>query len=96
MAALNELAAHTREHFRREEEVMRAGDYPDLAVHKSEHDQLLAELAMLVRDLRERSVAYLDPETFEILKDWLMGHLLDLDRPLAAFLSDPHSPLAGD
>jgi hemerythrin-like metal-binding protein len=89
MAALEGLAVHIREHFEREEEVMRTVDYPELAAHKGEHDLLLAEFRISIRSIREAGVAGLDQLTLESMKDWLMGHVLEVDRRLAEFLKNP-------
>lgn len=89
MAALEGLAVHIREHFEREEEVMRTVDYPEMAAHKGEHDLLLAEFRITIRTIREAGVAGLDQLTLESMKDWLMGHVLEVDRRLAEFLKNP-------
>lgn len=85
MAALEELGEHTREHFRREEELMRSLDYPGLAAHRSEHVLLLAEYVEMVRELRQQGVARLEEETISALRSWLVAHILDADRDLAKF-----------
>lgn len=87
--ALNALAREVRQHFHREEEVMRTDAYPDFGAHKADHDLLLAELSVLMRELRESGSACLTQAALEGLKDWLMGHVLDFDRPLAEFLKHP-------
>lgn len=92
LEALAELDQRTREHFQREEEVMRTDGYPGLADHKSEHDQLLAELSMLIRTLRRSGRQWLDVDLLDSLKDWLLGHVLELDRQLADFLKRPGPP----
>lgn len=96
LASLEELGHHTREHFRREEEVMRTLRYPDLPAHKSEHDLLLADLVGTVRGLRRGGAASLDTGTLHALKDWLIGHVLEMDRPLAEFLKHPRDDGLGD
>lgn len=93
---LDDLGSHTREHFSREEAVMRTLRYPDLPAHKSEHDLLLAELTISVREIRERGSATIDFETLHGLKDWLVGHVLEMDRPLAAFLRGVRDDGIGD
>jgi hemerythrin-like metal-binding protein len=86
VAALNRLGRHVREHFLREEDVMRTLDYPDFPSHKSEHDILMAEFSMMVREVKESGDGHLDLAFLEALKTWLMGHVLDVDRQLAEFL----------
>ena len=86
LADLTRLAEHTRAHFEREEQAMRRAGFPDLPDHKSEHDQLLAELAVTLREVSATDARRLDAETLLSLKDWLLGHLLEMDRELAEFL----------
>lgn len=70
------LIDYTVFHFGREEQVMAACGYPDLDVHRDEHEALTAE----VRALAERFVA--DPaaipldDVLAFLKDWLSHHIL--------------------
>jgi hemerythrin len=87
--ALDELGHATHDHFQREEEVMRTLAYPGFMAHKAEHDLLLAEYKVLVREIDDSARGCLDLETLESLKQWLMGHVLDMDRDLAAFLKHP-------
>ncbi|MEA3276868.1 MAG: hemerythrin family protein [Pseudomonadota bacterium] len=82
-AALEQLGAHAREHFRREEEFMRGIDYPGLAEHRTEHALLMAEYTELVRDLKEQGVRHIDEKTLETLKHWLIAHILGADRGFA-------------
>jgi hemerythrin-like metal-binding protein len=95
LEALAELALHTREHFHREEEVMRNDGYPVLPVHKSEHEQLLAELSILSREIAESGRQWLAEEQLDSLKDWFLGHMLEQDRALADFLKRPAPPSEG-
>jgi hemerythrin len=95
LEALAELDQCTRGHFQREEEVMRTDAYPGLADHKSEHDQLLAELSMLIRTLRGSGRQWLDVDLLDSLKDWFLGHVLEMDRELADFLKRPGPPDEG-
>ena len=90
--ALAELAAHVRAHFDREEEVMRVDNFPGLWDHQNEHNLLLAELSVTTRELRDSRAQWLSLELLDGLKDWFLGHVLDMDRELAEFLKNPRSP----
>lgn len=90
--ALAELAAHARAHFDREEEVMRVDNFPGLWDHQNEHNLLLAELSVTTRELRDSQAQWLSLEMLDSLKDWLLGHVLDMDRELAEFLKTPRPP----
>lgn len=89
LEALDELGRQVHDHFQREEEVMRTLAYPGFTAHKAEHDLLLAEYRLLVREIGDSAKTYLEVETLHSLKQWLMGHVLDMDRDLATFLKNP-------
>jgi hemerythrin len=86
MLRLHVLGEHVRAHFAREEALMRANDYPDIAAHQREHRLMLAEYVDLLRDVDHNVGDGLDLETLRSLKRWLLGHLLDTDRRLAEYL----------
>jgi hemerythrin-like metal-binding protein len=86
LSRLETLGAHTREHFRREEQAMRASDYPAFVQHKAEHDLLLAEYTVMLRDIRSAGPQSLELGTLNALKQWLIGHVLDDDKALAEYL----------
>jgi len=86
LAGLDALAARTREHFRREEIVMRLSGYPGLAEHQAEHALLMAELTVMLRDVRNAGPAGMELGLFTALKQCLLGHMLDDDRALARYL----------
>lgn len=85
LALLGEFGQHVRAHFLREEAFMRDVHYPYLTSHKGEHDLLMAEYAELMRKIQARGTEYLDLHMLKALKDWLIGHVLESDRQLAAF-----------
>jgi len=86
VAGLEAFGVRIRGSFRREEDVMSEADYPRLAEHKVEHDLLLAEYAAMLREVRSAGGARLDLGGLAALKQWLIGHALDADKSLAAFL----------
>lgn len=95
LTALDDLGCHVREHFGREEEVMRTLGYPEFPAHKSEHAILLAEYSMMVREIRESGSTRLDMSALDSLKTWLMGHVLEADKQLAEFLKDGENGSGG-
>jgi len=82
---LRQLHAVTRIHFRKEESLMEAIGYADRADHRREHMMLLAELKVFIRNI-ERGDETLSPKTVERLQQWLVGHIVQSDRPLARVL----------
>lgn len=83
---LDALHQRVREHFNREEALMRLTHYPDTAEHAGEHALMLAEYTALVRDIIARGDERLRLEDLEALKQWFMGHVLDMDKHLGRYL----------
>jgi len=86
IADLETLAALTRQHFTREERIMRAVEYPYIDSHRDEHAVLLAECDALVQDARAGAVNWHDQAVLPALEHWLAAHILTDDRLLARYL----------
>jgi hemerythrin len=85
---LSLLAVHTREHFLREEAMMREARFPAYPVHRAEHDRFLAEMDAEVRALRERGEgARLARYLSEKLPAWFVNHVRTLDLVTARFVA---------
>jgi hemerythrin len=85
---LSLLAVHTREHFDREETMMRAARFPAYPAHKAEHDRVLAEMDAEARALRqhgdaERLSRYLQ----DALPTWYLEHTRSMDVAAARFVA---------
>ncbi len=84
---IDELEKYTVIHFRDEENFMRATGYPRFAYHKDAHDQFVMRLsrekASILRGHR------ISEEILHFLKDWLVSHILVMDREYAAFAGLP-------
>jgi hemerythrin len=85
---LDALRSRTRDHFGREEALMRATHYPEVAAHAGEHALMLAELTALMRDIVTRGDERLRLADLEALKQWFMGHVLDMDKRLGRYLRE--------
>jgi hemerythrin len=83
-----ELIDHTREHFEGENKMMEAYGFPPYAVHKGEHDQVLARLDLL-RDQwgQDHELAGLAEFVFTEWRDWFDAHVKSMDSVTAQFLS---------
>ncbi|CAK0767943.1 hemerythrin [Azospirillaceae bacterium] len=83
---LNQLIEYTAMHFKREEDVMRTVNYPDLEEHLKEHRAFVAK-ALAVRDrFVATNTGSLAIETLEFVKDWLINHIQKSDRAYAPYL----------
>lgn len=88
---LHELREYTVFHFNNEEEFMRSIKYPDLNTHMDEHTELKRKVKDFQRDL------FLGQEVDrtrlrEMLKEWLVGHILECDLKIKNYLSPQARP----
>jgi len=82
---LNELIAYTFYHFQTEETLLEQNEFPYLNNHKAEH----AYLTNQVKDLKaryERGEIILTIEVLTFLKDWVVDHIIGVDKNYSAFL----------
>lgn len=92
---LDALAFHTREHFAREEKVMRMAGFPAYPMHKSEHDRVAAQLEREAANFREaRESGRLRAYLTETLPVWLVGHIQTMDLVTARFVTAESRPAA--
>lgn len=86
---LSVFAVSAREHFLREESLMRESHFPAYPAHKAEHDRVLAEMNEEARAFRERGDGErLARYLFQTLPDWFVAHVRTMDL-LAAKSSAP-------
>ena len=78
------LYRYTRQHFAREEELMRAINYPEFDAHKQQHEALIARLDVLTRSIADDAVNKAEFEEFTGY--WLLKHIGSSDTKLAAFI----------
>jgi hemerythrin len=77
---LSIFAVSAREHFLREESLMREAQYPAYAAHKAEHDRVLSEMNEEARVFRERGDGErLARYLFRTLPDWFVTHVRTMD-----------------
>lgn len=81
---LGTVVSQARAHFATEEQLMRAHQYPDIAIHKRLHDALLAQ-AMDVQEKAHRKELTL-PMVVKFLEFWIAHHISQADRRLGQFL----------
>jgi len=85
---LDFLTRYVREHFSTEEFLMLSSSFPNLALHKGEHDRLLTRVKF-IRDLRDQDPGLVPPEGLaRFLGDWLQGHILGWDLAFFDYLRE--------
>jgi len=88
---LDQLLAAVGGHFRDEEQLMIETEYPDLDLHKAEHDFLL-EKVLQFRTQFAAEEAELTESMLDFLRDWLRDHILISDRRLGRFVRGEANP----
>jgi len=84
---LGELQTYVDVHFRDEERMLEAVDYPDLAAHKIQHAAFEEWLEASRQACRSGEVVNLLRDSISsYLKTWLVNHILVSDKAYAAFL----------
>ncbi len=81
---LDQLVEYTVVHFESEEKFMVASEYPGLALHQTQHRQLVEK----VEKLRVKFVASgkrITREMMDFLKYWLTNHILVDDKAFGEF-----------
>ena len=85
MEILAYLSHYVDSHFAIEEEHMRTTHYPGLQAHAAMHDRMSAQVGQMVAGYAQNPTLTQD-EVIEFLTDWLLGHINEVDRPMAQFL----------
>ncbi|MDP2007180.1 MAG: hemerythrin family protein [Rubrivivax sp.] len=78
--ALDALSAYTKEHFEREETLMRVIGYGRLAEHRDAHHKLRSRLVEMRRHIEEAKATVAPPQDVqklvELLRSWLLDHVI--------------------
>jgi len=82
---LEQVIAHLRLHFGREEAFLQSINYPGFLEHKTEHSLEMAELMELKRLLKVRGARRIDEGTAASLKRWFFNHVIAEDQRYADF-----------
>lgn len=82
---LDALVFLLRRHFKKEEEFLRAINYPNFDNHKKEHVMEMAEFIQLRRDLESTGGDSLDAATVQSIKHWFFNHVVAEDKRFADF-----------
>lgn len=84
---LDGLVHYTIEHFDYEEQLFDTHGYPDADAHKKEHKDLVAQVARFKQSFKSGKEE-LTKDLMDFLKDWLMNHIMDIDKKYSPFLKD--------
>ncbi len=80
------LAAHSRDHFAEEERMMERTSFPVIAVHKAEHERVLAELEQVQQQLEQGDFGAARAYVKDQLSAWFILHRNTMDYVTAAHI----------
>ena len=83
---LADLSDYVATHFAREEGLMRQYGYPEFSAHKAAHGQFIVRIAEM--KARLGSGKLVTGQIHGYLKDWLVLHILGMDRQYAPYLRE--------
>ena len=77
---------YAQTHFFTEEKYMKLANYPEMAVHKQEHDSFVATVVKAVQEFEDGKSEPIALARF--LKNWLLTHIAESDKKYAPYLVD--------
>jgi hemerythrin len=86
LESLNFLLDYTRYHFETEEKLLEQYHYPELELHRIEHESLLEEVLTLQERAHKGETA-MSQEVIKFILNWIVNHILTEDRRYSVFLS---------
>ena len=84
---LNDLVDYTKYHFAREEDLMKANNYPDFDAHKKQHEEMVQQVSKFIDEYRVDQTRTIDNVTL-FLKTWLINHINGSDQEYAPFFKE--------
>jgi len=85
LAALDQYAKH---HFKREEEVMRACEYPHIERHIEKHKQFIDYLNTIRSNVNKNKDDKIGKDITEFMKEWLVHHILVEDMEYRPYVEN--------
>jgi len=83
---LEGLVDYTYNHFIMEEELFERLGYPETAAHKAQHNVFTGKISDLL--MRHESGEIASGEALELLKNWLIHHIMQTDKAYVAFFRE--------
>lgn len=78
--ALLDLREYTDYHFKREEALMEACDYPGLPNHREAHEKIIAKVERVILEAKVEPDILTAYELVEYLETWLQVHIRGMDK----------------
>lgn len=84
---LDALIAYVAGHFKTEEDLFAAHNYPDAAAHKAKHDDLVKTCLDVQKKFHAGEIE-VTADTCVFVKDWLYDHIPNIDKRYGPFLNE--------
>lgn len=88
-AIFDELCTYIQEHFRDEEALLEANNYPDLIAHKKEHNDYITNFSEIVYGASKGNLDIYTLNCF--LTEWWLNHILTSDMQYKDFIKKNQS-----
>jgi len=83
---MQQMVEYVRFHFKAEIELLERINYPDIFLHKKEHEYLIMRILDAVQDYGDGKKFV--PNTFvRELKEWILGHIAISDKQYATYIA---------
>ena len=77
---LNEIVEYATLHFKSEEDLLNKINYPDLASHRAEHENIKKDIYMECKRVIEREPTAMDVMwLYNYMNNWIKHHILEVD-----------------
>jgi len=84
---LGTLIVYTRSHFSTEETMLEAADYPGLAPHRVQHNELTKQVEEYAKRFKQGDLT-LSNHLSNFLSDWLTNHILNTDKEYGPWMNE--------
>ena len=86
MKTIQGAVHYVKTHFATEEAIMRQAEYPELAAHKKQHEDFVAEVTVQVRLFETEDNP--DPAGFvKYLMEWVLHHIAESDKKYMPYIA---------
>jgi two-component system, cell cycle sensor histidine kinase and response regulator CckA len=82
-AILDELLDYTKDHFQREEVIMKVSGYPELEKHRDAHKVLIKQTNSLIGEYEQGLLSI--QKVYIFLLDWLTDHIMEMDMDITPY-----------
>jgi hemerythrin len=87
LESMDQLITFAQAHFKNEEALMKEYAFPEQPLHHKKHKRIIREALDVVKKIKEDRME-IDSDFVNLLKDWIINHILTEDRKYGTFISE--------